>query len=282
MILSRFLWLCLMRFLMFKFGWKDFVWGWHMFRTMLRVDFEQARGTFSAKLVDRFIWVMSLILVAAYLLPSMGISSEYGKILLAGALAGLGIIESYSSIALIVADLSGDYVLSYYLTLPVSATLIFMRMLVYNALFFSVACFLLFPLCNIWLPEPIAYGSIHWPKFVAMLLLTNFFHGAVILWGATFVQDMRMLGKVWSRILHPLWFFGGFQFTWATAAKKSPFLGYLVLLNPLMHATDGLRSAVLQDGDYLPFWVMATFLFLATVFATWHGITRFKRRLDLV
>lgn len=267
---------------MIKSAYADFLWGWHMFKTMLRVDFEQARGTFLAKLVDRFIWMMSLILVAAYLLPTMGMSSEFGKLLLAGLLASLGIIESYSAIAVIVADLEGDRVLSYYLTLPVSPVLIFLRILVYNALFFAAACFVLFPVCNALLPEPIVYGSIHWPKFIVMILLTNFFHGAVILWGATFVQDMRMLGKVWSRVLHPLWFFGGFQFTWATVAKKSPLLGYLVLLNPLMHATDGVRSALLNGGEYLPFWVMSTFLFVATVLTAGHAIVRFKRRLDLV
>lgn len=267
---------------MLKFNRKDLAWELHMFKTMLRVDFEQARGTFFAKLVDRFVWVISLILVGGYLLPSMGITSDYGKMLLAAALAGLGMLESYSCIAQIVADLGGDYVLSYYLTLPVSATTIFLRILVYNALFFSAACFLLFPICNIWLPEPIAYGNIHWPKFVTMIFLSNFFHGAVILWGATFVQDMRMLGKIWSRLLHPLWFLGGLQFTWATLAKKSPLLGYLILLNPLIHATDGLRSAVLQNEEYLPFWIMASFLFVATVLAAWHGIRRFKRKLDLV
>lgn len=267
---------------MFKLWGYDPAWCWSVFKTMLLVDFEQARGTFVGKLIDRFAWMMSSVLVAAYLWPVMGMTTEFGKIILAGVLASIGVIEAYSIIALIIADLEGDRAISYYLTLPIPPALVFIRMLVYNALFFTAVCLVLFPACNLFLPAPIAYSMVHWPKFIVTLLCTNFFHGALILWAATCVADMRMLGKVWSRLLHPLWFFGGFQFTWLAACKKSVWLGYLVLLNPLMHASEGMRSALIGGDGYLPFWVSTSVLVGATVLMMMHAIARFKRRLDVV
>lgn len=256
--------------------------NWRIFITMLRMDWAQARGMFWGKLIDRFIWMMSLMLVAAYLLPTMGMTPTFGRLMLAGLLASLGIIESYSVIAQFVADLEGDRVLLYYLTLPVSPVLVFMRIVVYNALFFTVLGLVLFPIANFFLPQPIEYTAIHWPKFLSIFLLINLFHGAVVLWATTFVCDMRMLGKIWSRLLHPLWFFGGFQFTWAAVYKKSVLVSYLVLLNPLLYATEGIRSALLGSEGYLPFWVTSGALVGMTVLMIWHGVLRFKKRLDLV
>lgn len=254
----------------------------HGLKIMLRADFEQARGTFAAKLIDRFIWMMTLMLVAAYLLPIMGMSSSFGKLMLAGLIPSIGIIDSYSAIALLVSDLDGDRVITYYLTLPIPASLVFIRLLIYNALFFTGLCLVLFPICNIFLPEPIAYSSIHWAKFLSILLLTNFLHGAIILWATTYVSDMRMLGKIWSRLLHPLWFLGGFQFTWTAVNQKSSILSYVMLCNPIVYATEGVRGALLAGTPFLSFWLCASALSIITVGLTAHALARFKKRLDLV
>lgn len=267
---------------MFKLWSYDLAWCWLMFKTMLLVDLEQARGTFIGKLIDRFVWAMSLVLVPAYLLPVLGMTNEFGKLVLAGVIVSIGIIETYSVVALIISDLEGDRAISYYLTLPIPPALVFLRIVVYQALFFTAICLLLYSPCNACLPEPIAYGAVHWPKFIAILLCTNFFHGALIVWSATYVADMRMLGKIWSRVLHPMWFFGGFQFTWAMMSKKSVWLGYVVLLNPVIHATEGMRSALLGGEGYVPFWVCITTLLGAAVIMSMHGIARWKKRLDVV
>jgi ABC-2 type transport system permease protein len=267
---------------MIKIGGYDVAWCWHVFKTMLRIDLVQIRGTLVSKIIDRFVWTMSLMLVAAYLLPSFGMSTDFGKFLLVGLTASLGIIEAYSVIAQLIADLDGDRVITYYLTLPIPPALVFIRILVYYGLYFSVLNVLLFPMCNVFLPEPIAYASISWGRTIFMVLLANFFHAAMILWATTFIKDIRGLGQIWSRVLHPLWFFGGFQFTWAVVYEKSFFYACLALCNPLLYATEGLRAAVFGQAGYLPYWISASVLSCCIVVMTAHAIARFKRRLDLV
>lgn len=260
----------------------NFSWCLHVFMIMLRIDWVQLRGILVSKIIDRFVWTMSLMLVAAYLLPSFGMSAEFGKFLLVGLTASLGIIEAYSVIALIISDLDGDRVITYYLTLPIPPALVFIRILVYYGLYFSALNIILFPLCNIFLPEPIMYSQISWIRAIPMVFVANFFHGAMILWAASFVKDMRGLGQIWSRILHPLWFFGGFQFSWSVVYQKSFFYAMLALCNPLLYATEGLRAAVFGQQGYLPFWICATILTSCIIGMTAHAIARFKKRLDLV
>jgi ABC-type polysaccharide/polyol phosphate export permease len=267
---------------MYKLWGYDLAFCWSVFKVMLRVDLQQARGTVLSKIIDRFVWVASFLLISAYLLPSFGMSADFGKFMLVGMIASLGIVEAYSVIALIISDLDGDKVITYFLTLPIPPVLVFIRILVYYGLYFTVLSSLLFPICNLLLPESIAYSTIHWPKCIFMLLLSSFSHAAIILWAASFVRDMRMLGQVWSRLLHPLWFLGGFQFKWAALYQKSPVLGYLALCNPIIHITEGMRGAVFGPVGYLPYWLTTTTLMVLIVCMTIHAIIRFKKRLDLV
>jgi len=255
---------------------------WTVFKTMLRIDFEQARETFVSKMIDRFVWVFSSTVVAAYLLQSFGMTAEFGKFMLVGLIVSVGVMDAYSAIALMVADLDGDKVISYYLTLPIPPSFVFIRILVYYGLYPTTLGIFLFPICNFFLPEPIAYASINWPKSLLMIILINFFHASLTLWAATLVQDMRMLAQIWSRLLHPLWFLGGYQFTWASLCEKSPFLGKVALLNPLVHCFEGMRGAVLGGKEFLPFWVTASMLIFFIIVMTAHAIARFKKRLDLV
>jgi hypothetical protein len=255
---------------------------WSIFKTMLLMDVVQLRAIFWAKVIDRFMWVATVILVAGYLLPQLGIDASFGQMMLAGLMVSVGLIEAYSSIAMIVSDLDGNRSFTYFFTLPIPAYLVFVRLMVYFGLFFSALGLILFPMANFLLPQPIAYSSINWVRALLMMLISNFFNGALIVWSASFIHDMRRLGQVWSRLLQPLWFFGGFQFTWAVLHKKFYWLSYVALANPVMLATEGMRSAILGPDGFLPFWPTAATLALMTGVLLTHAIVRYKKYLDLV
>ena len=60
----------------------------------------------------------------------------------------------------------------------------------------------------------------------------------------------------------------------------SPFLGRLMLLNPFVYITEGLRYALLGDPQFLPVWQCAPMLAGFTVLftcGTWHF---FKKKID--
>ena len=93
---------------------------------------------------------------------------------------------------------------------------------------------------------------------------------------------MARLENAFMRIVYPLWFLGGFQFSWKVLHDCSPTLATLNLLNPYVYSMESMRAAALGQHDYLPFWYCIGALVLFTImFASW-GIIRLKKRLDFI
>lgn len=255
---------------------------WSVFKDMLISDMHVLRQFFLGKLLNRIIWVGSYVIIMSHIMPSFGLSTSYGPFILAGLIASIGLLESFSSTAAIVADLNGDRTITYYLTLPIPASLVFIRMLCFYALEFAMLGMIILPIGSLLLKEPLSFGAISWGKFAIIFTIINLFHGSFILWAASITKNMATISNIMSRLIHPFWFFGGFQFSWHVLHKIWPKLAYLMLLNPVTYTMEGLRAAILGQQDYLPFWGSVVMLTCFTVLLTWNGIVRMKKRLDFV
>jgi ABC-type multidrug transport system permease subunit len=58
--------------------------------------------------------------------------------------------------------------------------------------------------------------------------------------------------------------------------------GYINLINPVMFATEAIRSSVLKSDDYLPFWQSILVMIIFTIIFAFLGIRKLKKRLDCV
>jgi ABC-type polysaccharide/polyol phosphate export permease len=99
-------------------------------------------------------------------------------------------------------------------------------------------------------------------------------------WYACIVPSSRKLRSYWMRINFALVSFAGFFIPWYVMKKFSPTLGYLLLLNPLLYITEGLRRAILGSDLYLPLWVSALMLIGWTIVFTCLAWYIFKKRVD--
>ena len=61
-----------------------------------------------------------------------------------------------------------------------------------------------------------------------------------------------------------------------------PNLSYVCLLNPVMYAMEGIRSAVLGSEGYLPFWICFFVMLIGGPILGGIGIWSLKRQLDFV
>lgn len=68
----------------------------------------------------------------------------------------------------------------------------------------------------------------------------------------------------WRRTVYPLVMFGGFYAPWTTMMHISPILGYLVLLNPFLYITEGLRS-VFFGGTFIPWYYCCCALLIFSI-----------------
>ncbi len=93
---------------------------------------------------------------------------------------------------------------------------------------------------------------------------------------------MSKIGSMWIRVVFPLWMLGGFQFTWEMMYAKSPVLAYILLLNPFLYTTEGMRGAILGQAGSLPSSMcFVAGLFFATLYGA-IGVWRLLKRLDAV
>ena len=75
----------------------------------------------------------------------------------------------------------------------------------------------------------------------------------------------------------PLVFLGCVYYPWALL-HAIPWLQWLVLLNPLVYMSEGLRAALTPDLPHMPVWAFLTALTTATLVLGAVGIRGFLRR----
>ena len=93
---------------------------------------------------------------------------------------------------------------------------------------------------------------------------------------------MERIETVWTRFIFPLWFLGGFQFSWQIVYGISKPLSYVMLANPVTYVMEGLRAATLGQAGYIHFWICVGMLCafsIATGTLAYRGL---KKRLDFV
>jgi ABC-type polysaccharide/polyol phosphate export permease len=84
------------------------------------------------------------------------------------------------------------------------------------------------------------------------------------------------------RFIFPLWYLGGFQFSWKIFYKVSPSFAYLNLANPMTYVMEAMRGAILGQEDYIAFWYcMLALLFFSTI-CWFFALKKLKNRLDFV
>lgn len=255
---------------------------WSIIKSMFKVDFLLFKKKFFGRIIDRLIWTGSYILIVSYLLPAFGVGKVFGPFMLAGIVASIGLLETYSGIAEMLFDLEAGHSLAYYLTLPIPPQLVFIRLVLYYGLHYAALSAVVLPFGNLLLKDPISYKAIMWSKFLVIFILINLFHGALVVFVTALTRDIKSLSNVWSRVLHPLWFFGGFQFSWAVLYKVCPWGAYTALLNPVIYTMEGIRNALLGTPDTIPFWSCVLVLTLTIILLTFFAVRRFQRRLDFV
>ena len=108
------------------------------------------------------------------------------------------------------------------------------------------------------------------------------FYACFVIWVSSIVANMAHMGSVWARYIFPMWFMGGFQFSWIALHKALPNVAYINLLNPMMYITEAGRVSMLGQANYINFWLCLLAISAFSVLCFALGIRNLKRRLDFV
>ena len=264
---------------MIAYGFADYL---RLMWQLIRADLIVYRKGYFAKLIDYAIWVLISVVVLGYLMTDFGLDSRYGAFTAATMAGVAGVMSVYPCVANLVMDLEGERLISYHLTLPIPPYLIFVKQIVYESIATMAVGIFMLPLGMVCVYNQFDYSLISLPKFLLIFVVSAVFFSSFTLWIANFVKGIRNIEMIWTRIMFPLWFLGGFQFTWAGLYKKSPWFAYCSLANPFFYVTEGTRAAILGQPGSLNYWLCVGMLIVMTLLCGWWGITRLCKRLDTV
>src|SRR5262249_1200822 len=121
-----------------------------------------------------------------------------------------------------------------------------------------------------------ALSSGHLVLFFMLALLVSLLASAIGLTLGCSVGQQH-IGLMFSLVLAPMIFFGCTYYPWQ-ALEKFPFLKRAVLVNPLVYASEGFRSALVPQFPHLsPEWLLAGLVLFNAVFLSF-GMRQFRRK----
>lgn len=183
-----------------------------------------------------------------------------------------------------VRDLENDKYINYQLSL-LPSRLVILERIVFTSLF----CFLLavpyFPVAKLLVRTFAPVDVFNTSNINICATAFCLFLGATLctslnIFAVCFLSSSRQLPKFWVRVFGPLVVLGGHIVPWVVMKKFSAILGYLVLLNPMLYVTEGLRQSIIGGQLFFPLIVSVTMLLLFITILVVLALHFFKKKVD--
>ena len=253
-----------------------------IFYKLTKTRFYIACQELFGKIINLYIWVFCSLVVMGYVMQSFGLGIHYGCFQLATIMGTVGLFEIYGNSFRWMIDFEGDRHMSYYLTLPIRPSVVLWSMITsYVLMGLILSCFVL-PFGKLILFNSFSLADISWIKFIIITIISNIFYGVFTVAVTAHVGAISKMENVWTRFIFPLWFMGGFQFSWGSIYNLSQPLSYVLLGNPVLYVMEGTRAALLGQKDCLPWWLCCVVLSFFTVLCWFYAKYKMKRLLDFV
>ncbi|NGX56868.1 MAG: hypothetical protein K1060chlam5_01116 [Candidatus Anoxychlamydiales bacterium] len=240
------------------------------------------KKTFKSKAIDLLIIVLSNMIVFNYIMPYFGVKPNYGAFILIGLIPAVNFFDIIPKTTDLVMDITGSKKISYILTLPLPSFLSIAAIPVSWAISGCMYTILVLPLGKLILWNKFSLEHFSFFKFILAFLIINIMFGFFALWLAALIKSMKYVSWVWARIVNPLFMLGGYFYSWKAIFSMSHIAGYMNLINPVMFATEALRSSVFESKNFVPYWISILAMLLFTIMFAFLGIKKLKKRLDCV
>ncbi|MBP6891956.1 hypothetical protein KBB68_00055 [Candidatus Babeliales bacterium] len=233
------------------------------------------------KIINTVVWSSLNVIVVGHIMPTVGLHN-FGPFMLIATVGSNGFLAACNQIPGFISEITGEASnLQYELTLPIRQSFIFAKYALEYAYQGFISTILVLPIGMILLWNQFSFEHFHFFKFHFMLMLICLFSGFFTLWMSSFTKDnFHGLENLWLRIIFPLWFLGGFQFSWKGLYSIAPVFAYINLLNPLIYALEGARASALDPALSLPYWNCVLALITFTIIFGYWGMYNLKQRMD--
>jgi ABC-2 type transport system permease protein len=159
---------------------------------------------------------------------------------------------------------------------PCPVWMVAVEKVVYGAMHALASALVVFPLVYLVPTTPVAVHVDNWPLLVGVMVLACCISGALGLTLGTLVRPER-IGLMFAVVVLPLTFLGCVYYPWQRLAPVR-WLQILVLVNPLVYVSEGLRNALTPALPHMPTWgslgAMVGFLVGLMALGMWRFVAR--------
>ena len=206
-------------------------------------------------------------------------NTAFATLLYSGTILLPLIVLGYSLTFQLLFDLEHVQFINYQITI-LNPRLVLLERVIFYAIFLFLIVMPFFPISKLLLQHNLETPNISWPRLAIILFASSLCSVAYHQLAACILKSSRSISQFWSRWNSQLLIFGGFFFPWKTLTQFSTIFGYILLANPFIYMTEGIRQSIIGGPQFLSFSICLIGLLSFTIIfyvASWHF---FKKRTD--
>jgi ABC-2 type transport system permease protein len=251
--------------------------NWKTFFALLARDAHVARRNFIQLLLQTFLQPMMFVFIFGRVMVSSGyMPAIYKSLLLPGIMAISMIFTGVWAVAMpLISEFQFTHEIEDRLLAPIENSWLAIEKVFFGAAQAVVAGLAVIPAAWLLLrPVELNLGS---PAiFIAITILVALLSacGGLALGCSV---DQTKIGLMFSLVLTPMIFFGCTYYPWSALASF-PILQKVVLVNPLVYASEGLRGALVPQFPHLPIVAVLLGLLIFDVLFLLMGLRQFRKK----
>ena len=241
-------------------------------------DMRVLRREFGSFLVRTAVNPLLFVFVFTYVFPRIGQGfsgkSTFATVLLPGLMAVAVMFQGIAAIALpLSVEIGATREIEDRVMAPIPIHFIAATKVGFSGLQSVLAAVVVFPLIYFLPAGPVHVRVTSWPLLLAVLVLGGLSSGSLGLAAGTVVKP-KHISLLFSVIIVPLTFLGCVYYPWALL-RHIRWLQLVVLANPLVYISEGLRAALTPELPHMPLWGILGALSLSILTMGTVGIRSF-------
>jgi ABC-2 type transport system permease protein len=228
------------------------------------------------------------VFVFAYVFPRIGqgiggggaatgAGVDFATVLVPGLVAVAIIFQGITAVALPLSnEFGGTKEIEDRVMAPVPVQVVALEKVLFGAVQSLLAGAVVLPLVLLVPATPVEVTVTSWPLLLLVAVLASLLSGSLGLALGTTV-DPRQIGLMFSLVVLPLTFLGAVYYPWA-ALEAVPWLQVVVLVNPLVYVSEGLRAGLTPAVETMPVVAVLGALGISTALLLAVGLRGFVRR----
>ncbi|HEU5218006.1 MAG TPA: ABC transporter permease [Gemmatimonadales bacterium] len=251
---------------------------WKVFGALVRRDVHVVSRELPFFLLRTTLQPIMFTIVFGYLLPKMGfVQRGYTAALLPGVLGVSLAFASVQAVALpMVADFGWTKEIEDRLLAPVPTSLIALEKVLAGTLQGVIAALFVLPVARLIMGPIAGLDFAHFGLVILMTFLGAFAFSAFGLLLGTGIKG-EQIGLMFGLIVAPMIFFGCAYYPWKALAA-APVVQVLVLVNPLVYVSEGMRGVLTPALPHMSLPIVAGALVLISAIFMALGLRTFDKR----